>query len=69
MALDRDAVSVSDRRPDADVCHRDIALAALKEDLRGIYAVARYDHALRKVHIYRRRTELRADVVAGMDSV
>ena len=69
MALDRDAVSVSDRRPDADIGHRDVALAALKVDLRGIYAVARYDDALGKMHVYRRCAELPADVVAGMNSV
>lgn len=69
VAFDVDAVRVAHRGADADIRNGDVAAAVLKIHLRGVYAVPGHKDAVREVHIYCGRAEIRAEVVAGMDGI
>ena len=63
-ALDAHALAAADRRPHADIRDGVMLAAVVEIHLRGVHAVARHEHPVRKLHVDRGRAHLRAKAVA-----
>ena len=69
VALDAHTAAARDGGTDADIRDGHVLRAVVEEDLRGVDAVARDEHALGEAHIDGRSAELAAELEAVMHGV